>query len=412
MGSGIFDKFGNSYDVLRVLDAPHGNFSEAKYDAYSPPFISYGYYLMYYAGLAMPMALLVHFWLHHHSSITHAIKFGKPEKEDIHAKLMARYPQVPLWVFLSLFPISFAVAVGVVRGLESGMPIYSVLVAFALCSVFFLPAGLVFAQTNLFLTFTNTLSELVAGYLHPGVATTNILFKTLAITSNNVGILFAAGMKTGHYMKIPPRVTFAVQTFFVLWTFVVEFGVKAFFDSTVHDLCSVKQINGMVCPGTQTTYFSSVAWGLVGPQRMFEHNGMYRSLYWSMLAGALLPIPIWLLNKRYRMAQFVSAPILLLGATFAPSFSPIAVLTFVLPNIITQWIVRRRAFKFWDRYQYITSAALDAGTTILSVLLFLTLELPKHGTIQLHWAGNDVFKHNRDYKNISWLQAPPTGFAY
>ena len=40
------------------------------------------------------------------------------------------------------------------------------------------------------------------------------------------------------------------------------------------------------------------------------------------------------------------------------------------------------------RYNYLLSVALDAGTAISMIVMFLTLTLPKKGGIELNWWGN------------------------
>jgi len=40
------------------------------------------------------------------------------------------------------------------------------------------------------------------------------------------------------------------------------------------------------------------------------------------------------------------------------------------------------------RYNYILSAALDAGLAFSTILVFLALGLPKAGGIELNWWGN------------------------
>jgi hypothetical protein len=53
--------------------------------------------------------------------------------------------------------------------------------------------------------------QLIAGILFPGRPVANMVFVTYGYISSAQGIKFAADLKLGHYMKIPPRILFSVQ---------------------------------------------------------------------------------------------------------------------------------------------------------------------------------------------------------
>jgi len=81
-----------------------------------------------------------------------------------------------------------------------------------------------------------------------------------------------------------------------------------------------------------------------------------------------------------------------------------------------EFFIRRRNFRWWSKFNYVLSAALDSGEqsslfhpfpyrvvnrrwhvfndpgTLLSLLfIFFTLQFPKDGTISVNWWGNSVF---------------------
>lgn len=66
-----------------------------------------------------------------------------------------------------------------------------------------------------------------------------------------------------------------------------------------------------------------------------------------------------------------------------------------------EYMMRRYRFRWWSKFCFITSAALDSGTVISTILVFLLLQLPKDGTIKLNWWGNNVFRNTYD-----WLGYP------
>ncbi|KAI0319676.1 hypothetical protein OF83DRAFT_1044538, partial [Amylostereum chailletii] len=77
--------------------------------------------------------------------------------------------------------------------------------------------------------------------------------------------------------------------------------------------------------------------------------------------------------------------------------------TWALTGFIFQYVVRRRHFGFWAKYNYVLSAALDAGTAIGTVLIYFCLQYPLNGEIGIDtvqtWWGNSVFMRTADWRN-------------
>ena len=61
--------------------------------------------------------------------------------------------------------------------------------------------------------------------------------------------------------------------------------------------------------------------GLIGPRRIFGTGSPYASILWALLAGALAPLPAWLLAKRFPRQTWlhhVNFPVMLSGASYIP----------------------------------------------------------------------------------------------
>jgi len=69
------------------------------------------------------------------------------------------------------------------------------------------------------------------------------------------------------------------------------------------------------------------------------------------------------------------------------------------------------SFPLLYQYNYVLSAALDAGTILGIIVVFLALQLPKGGTLFLDWPGNTVYQNTLDWQNVPLLTAPETGFG-
>ena len=60
------------------------------------------------------------------------------------------------------------------------------------------------------------------------------------------------------------------------------------------------------------------------------------------------------------------------------------------------------------QYNYILTTALNAGTAISMVMIFLALTLPKMGGIELNWWGNRSVPYATLQLNYYYLTLPPT----
>ena len=105
-----FDRFGKPYNISRVL-LPNDTFNETAYNLYSPLYLSATYAMTYLLAFALSTSVLVHTALYHGKSLMDGMKKIKIERDDIHAKLMRNYPEVPEWWYISACCFFFSVAI-------------------------------------------------------------------------------------------------------------------------------------------------------------------------------------------------------------------------------------------------------------------------------------------------------------
>lgn len=103
-----FDREGKVYDVQRVL-TPQVTLNLTAYEQYSPLYLPANYAMTYLVAFAMSTCVLVHTGLYHGRSLLNQIKKIKGEPDDIHAKLMRNYPEVPDWWYGVLFSFFFLI---------------------------------------------------------------------------------------------------------------------------------------------------------------------------------------------------------------------------------------------------------------------------------------------------------------
>ncbi|OIV96612.1 hypothetical protein TanjilG_28469 [Lupinus angustifolius] len=217
---------------------------------------------------------------------------GRSGKEDIHTRLMKKYKDIPNWWFLVMLLVSFIVALVLVTFMKDQVQLpWWALIFAAAFALFFTP------------------------FISIITATTNQL---------------------GHYMKIPPRSMFLVQTIGTIIAGTINVCVAWWMLSSIKNICNTDLLppsSEWTCPGDRVFFDASVIWGLVGPWRILGPKGNYPQLNLFFFVGAIGPGINW-----------------------------------------------------WHKYNYVLSGALDAGMAFMLVLLYFTLNMEGKS---LSWLGQE-----------------------
>ena len=110
MANQPYDRFGQLYNITRVL-TPEQTFDQTAFEAYSPLYLPASFAITYLIAFALSSAMIVHTVLYHGKTVLHGLTQTRIEKDDIHAKLMRAYPEVPDWWYLLTFIACFALAI-------------------------------------------------------------------------------------------------------------------------------------------------------------------------------------------------------------------------------------------------------------------------------------------------------------
>ena len=98
------------------------------------------------------------------------------------------------------------------------------------------------------------------------------------------------------------------------------------------------------------------------------------------------------MQTRILMLFNFSFPVIFSGTGYIPPASAVNYVPWAIVGFIFQYVIRRRHFSWWTKYNYVLSAALDSGVAIAAVLIFFILQYPKNGDIGLNniqvWWGN------------------------
>ncbi|KAF2116458.1 OPT oligopeptide transporter [Lophiotrema nucula] len=391
----VFDHFAEYYNVTKAID-DRGIFDAAKYEAYSPPFLSAGYLVVYMFFFAIYTSVITWTLLYHRHEIWRGLKalFRKRGQDnaafqDVHNRLMAKYNEVPEWWYLIVLLLSIGFGLGGILGwptyTSGGVIFYGI----ALCLVFIVPVGIVKAITGFEITL-NVLAEFIGGSWVAGNALAMNFFKSFGYVTCAHTLNFAQDLKMAHYVKIPPRHTFTAQMVATLVCSFVTTSILNFQMNEIPGVCTATQKDHYTCPGINQFFTAAVLWGTVGPKKVFGKGGMYTWLLFGFPMGVVFPVMVYFGRKwwpKQRWLRNIHPPALFYGGI---QYAPYNI-SYLWPCVIASWVshiyFKRRYTAFWSKYNYIVSAAFSSGVAIAAIIIFFALQMPR---FNVNWWGNEV----------------------
>lgn len=337
--------------------------------------------------------------------------------DDPFTRAMRRYPEVPNWWFYIIVLISFIFAIIILKVYPLETPVWTIFFVLGINLVFLVPMNLLNAIAGVSIGL-NVLVELIIGYAAPG-AESLMFAKAYGYNIDGQASTYISDQKMAHYARIPPRAVFRGQLLSTIVTSFVGYGVVNFVDNNISGICDEDQSEHFTCDNGSRIYFSaSVIWGLVGPKRIFSQQ--YPVLRWLFLVGFILAFVWWGL-KHYGGAirskakkSFSQGLYSILDWTI---FKPISLLKNIHPALISigflEWAplnlayqtggmylsfvfmyyIRRHMTSWWEKYNYVLSAGLDAGLAFSAIIVFFAVQ---YHPVDISWWGNNVVSEGVD----------------
>ncbi|GFP88785.1 oligopeptide transporter 6 [Phtheirospermum japonicum] len=393
--SNLFQHDGSKYNTTAIINS-NFNLDKAAYTRSGPLYLSTMFAMTYGLGFATLSATLAHVLLFNGRDIWKQTKnaFKTNKKQDVHTRLMKAYKQVPMWWFLVILVVNIVVILFTCAYYESSLqlPWWGVLLACAIAFMYTLPIGIIIATTNQ-QPGLNIITEYIIGYAYPGRPVANMCFKVYGYISMAQALTFLQDFKLGHYMKIPPRAMFCVQLVGTVISVIIYTITAWWLMGSIHNLCDTSLLppgSPWTCPMDHVFYDASVIWGLVGPQRIFGNLGVYPAVNWFFLGGAIAPLLVWLATKLFPGQKWISLihmPVLLGATSMMPPASAVNYTSWLLVAFVFGFVVFRYRPDWWQRYNYVLSGGLDAGTAFMTVLIFFGLQSREIG---VDWWGNNL----------------------
>ncbi|KDR68806.1 hypothetical protein GALMADRAFT_256667 [Galerina marginata CBS 339.88] len=388
-----YDNTFKTYNVTKILK-PDSTIDLEAYHNYSPLFLSTTFAISYGLSFASITATLMHAFLYFRKQIWVQARRSLHEQPDIHARLMSRYPQVPEWWYLCIFLSMFTLGIISIEVWPTQMPVWAFVLALVISFTYVIPIGMIQAITNQQVGL-NVITELIIGYALPGRPIAMMMFKTWGYITMAQALTFASDFKLGHYMKVAPKPMFWSQVVATVIAGTVQLGVQAWMFTNIPDMCDPHQKDGFICPSTEVFGTASIIWGVIGPALQFSKGQTYYPLVFFFLIGTVAPVIPWALAKKWPNSVFkYIKPVIFNGTGLIPPATAINYVPWAGVGFIFQYVIRRRHFSWWTKYNYVLSAALDSGVAVSILVIFFCLQFPANGTIGADnialWWGNTV----------------------
>ena len=176
----------------------------------------------------------------------------------------------------------------------------------------------------------------------------------------------------------------------------IQVGVKEWIFQNVLDICHPNQISQLTCPHNQVFYTASAVWwvlfwphhkcysffitisrGLIGPTRQFGRGSVYHPHLYAIIVGIFIPMPAYFWQRRYpnSWTRYVSTPVVIAGLSAIPPATGINYSSWFLVGFIFQYLIRKKNFAWWSKFNYVLSSALDSGTVISIMIIFFTIQV-------------------------------------
>lgn len=401
-----WDNMGKRYNLTRIIDE-NGIFDSAKYQEYSPPFLSSANVVVYMFFFALYSATVTYGILYHRHEIAmgfrdmwQSIKARKGSENtqksdlDVHNRLMKAYKEVPEWWYMITLVISIAIGMVGIACWPTATTPFVVLYGIALCLVFVVPIGIIAAMTGVSVTL-NVLAEFIGGVWVEGNAVAMCFFKSYGYVTCAHALSFSADLKLAHYLKIAPRFTFWAQMVPTLVSTFISVAVLQY-QVNIENICTPEAPFRFTCPGVNTFFTAAVFWGTVGPRKIWGVGGQYVSTLVGFPLGVVFVVFFYTLSLKWPKNPWIrnAHPVVMMSGalTWAPYN-----LTYIWPAVPVaafSWLfLKKRFLGFWSKYNFVTSAAFSCAIAISGIVIFFALQLSE---IEVTWWGNTVLSEGCD----------------
>ncbi|GJJ70241.1 hypothetical protein EMPS_02590 [Entomortierella parvispora] len=373
----LFYSNGTKFQVTNFMNSDH-TLNEGEYNAGPPATMTPMYALNFFWSFVSLAGCVTHIAFFHGRDILDSWKASVGSStEDIHTKKMRVYPEMPQSWYAIFYVIMVALSIFTCYEYDLQLPWWGFLIACVLGWVMTLPVCALVAITG-YGPGLNVITELICGYMLPGRPIANMVFKTYGYMVMGQCQNLLQDLKLGHYMKIPPRAMFVAQFWGTIVGGLFNYMTMILIINSHRDILDGTETDptGLWTGNSPATFWgSALIFGALGPKRMFSSEGNYGFVFYGFVLGAIIPIILWALSKKFPNVQWGKFNIALVasGMSFFPYGLTQSVLVCIITFMISQFYLHRYHKNWWNKYIFILSAALDTGAAFTGLVVFLFL---------------------------------------
>lgn len=376
MSSSLFTGNGSTYNQTSILDAQY-QLDLQKYAEVGPPYMTTTFAVSQLAGYASMGAAFSHIILWHWKELWAAFKdfnFLKTGQEfdDVHFQKMKAYKEVPQWWYLVLFVISLTLAIGTAYADVNLLPWWSIIMFTAIAFIVAVVLSLIYAVTGFQLCTCSVLVQIVAAYIHPQQPIRNMYAKLYGYNTGYQALYMVADLKLGQYAKVPPRCTFVAQLsgtiIGAIFNYILYKSIVGAHREDLQNPIGTRLWSGW---NAQQINSAAITWGALAKE-LYAPGKIYFQLPLGHLYGFLAPFPLYFMHRLYpsqRIWSYLNMPVVLTYVGWLPYSVNGAWWPGFVIGLASQWWARTRRPKWYMMYNYLTSAALDGGSSIIYFIL-------------------------------------------
>ncbi|KAF7339054.1 Oligopeptide transporter 3 [Mycena venus] len=395
----LFYENGTQYDQLAILDE-NFRLDPAALAVQGLPWFASSQ-VLYKIGTNLSIgATITHVALWYGKDIIEVIKrYRAGDAYDPHLAKMKVYPEVPMWWYILVFIGSFAMAMATIYTGGSGMPGWGLVVGIIISAVFLPFVTTVYAITG-FTTSMQNLVQIIGASIMPGSPQTNMYFTLYGFNTLQQALALVQDLKMGVtiHQASAARDVHSSMSWHCSWAAFLNYVIMKVIISTHREiLLDVQGSNIWSGQQVQTFNADSVSWGALG-NILYAPSGRYGIVPFSILIGLIVPVPFYILHRFYPKlgANHVMTPVLCWTLGYLSVGINTSVFTTFLLALFSQYYLRRYRPRWFRKYNFLLSAALDGGTQVM-VFVFTFAVGGGSGKVSTmpNWALNPV--GNPDY---------------
>ncbi|KAJ3784083.1 OPT oligopeptide transporter [Lentinula aff. detonsa] len=323
---------------------------------------------------------------------------GPSDVDDPHYQEMLKYPEVPQWAYGALLITSLAICIGTSYAAPTVLiPAWSIIFFTIFAFIMSVVLGFITATTGFNISIKYAV-QIIAAFIHPGQPIP-VMYAGLYGNATAFQTLYLLqDLKLGQYTKIPPRVTFAVQMLGsivgAIFNYTMMITIVDANREVLKDPTGTRVWSGWII---QSTNSASVAMGALGKELFtLGKTSGYWIIPFAMLIGIFIPIPFWVVYKYTKQGSWINStmkylnfPIILLYIGWLPYSVNGQWWSCVFIGFASQWWIRTRRPRWFVKYNYLLSAALDGGSQVILFILSFAVFGASGASIAFpYWWGN------------------------